>query len=393
MAPPWQAALTAAVRFAITLTSEVARIVGDRWVCFMMVADFPAPIMACVVQAEKGAETALAEAREARRTGDYAAAVSTLERLLASEPQNADAWVQLGFAYAAGNDAARARAAYLRALAIAPEYDDAKFGLAQLAHRAGDTAEAQAWFERIGSARSEDADIAALRAVLSASPGHAWRWDVFGAFSTLSEDLEPWRETAFSLSRRDGAHTFGASIEQVARFGSSDFYGEVRVGRTVDAATWEVALGGASHPQFKPEAALRLEFATAENRDWTFAASLTLARYNAGEIDRFSARAGRGLGHGVRASAQTIMVRDEFEDLRTGYGVGATWSANDSLEFSVNWSDAPESSEGATIDVRALGAGVALVIAPDLRLRVGALREDRDAFDRVEWSLAATRTF
>lgn len=359
----------------------------------MLIADVPAPITECAVLEARGAEAAIAAARAARRREDYPAAECALRDLLALEPHNADAWVQLGFVYAAGNDDARSQAAYLRALEIAPDYEDAKFGLAQLAYRAGDTAEAQAWLGRIDPARSEDPEIAALRAALSSTPESVWRWDVSGAYSTLSGNLAPWREASLSLSRREGDKSFGAAIEQVARFGSSDLYGEVRAGRAVGATTWTAAVGGASHPLFKPEAALRIEFATAEDADWTLDASLTLARYSVGQINRIGARVGRDLGHGVRVSAQAIVVRDELEDLRTGYSAGAAWSANDSLEFSIIWSDAPESSEGATVDVRALGAGVALRINPDLQLRLGALSEARDAFDRVEWSVAAARTF
>lgn len=365
--------------------------------CPMMYADNPPQITACVAQEEQERtdEAALDEANLARLAGDYVAARCAVERIISSEPQNAAAWVQLGLVHSASGDAARARAAFLSALDIAPDYDDAKLGLARLAYRSGDLEGARAWLQRIDPARLDDPEIAAFRNSLTASRagGGVWRWDAFAAYSSLSEGLAPWREASWSVSRRESGSSVGAGIEHVERFGRSDVYGEVRLARVIRGRTWGVALGGASRPNFKPEAAVRVEFATREDEDWVFGSSITVARYRVGQIDRYGLRAERSLGGGVRLNAQAIAVRDEADELRTGYGLGSAWRLDNGLELSLAWSDAPESSEGATIDVRALGFGAALDVAPDLRLRVGILQEERDAFNRVELSFAVARTF
>jgi YaiO family outer membrane protein len=363
----------------------------------MMYVDDPPQIIDCVAQAEheQAVGAALDEIGAARLAGDFAAARCALERLLSSEPQNADAWVQLGLVHSASGDAPRARAAFLRALDIAPDYDDAKLGLARLAYRSGDLESARAWLQRINPARLGDPEIDAFRVSLEAmQAGRAvWRWDAFAAYSTLSEDLAPWREASWSVSRRKGASSVGAGVEYVERFDRSDIYGEVRLAWVIRGGTWGVALGGASGPNFKPEAAVRVEYATREDEDWVFGGSMTIARYRVGQIDRFGLRAERNLGDGVRVNAQAIAVRDEAEELRTGYGLGGAWRLDNRLELSLAWSDAPESSEGATIDVRSLGFAVAVDAASDLRLRVGILQEERDAFDRVEFAFSVARTF
>jgi YaiO family outer membrane protein len=360
-----------------------------------MIADIPPPTVDCAVYEAHAQSAALSKANAARLAGDLETARCELEALLRSEPENADAWVELGFVRSASGDAPGARAAFMQALEIAPDYDDARLGLAQLAYRSGDAEAARAWLRQIDQARRSDPEVAALAEAVSSSrarPG-LWRADAAASYSTLSGDLDPWRETSWSLMRRDGDMWFGAGVDYAERFGASDVFGEVRLARSGNLGTWGLALGGAPDADFKPEASLRAEFATPEDGDWTFDGSVTLARYAVGTIDRLGLRGSRRLSESVRAVAQAVLVRDEFDELRAGYGVGAAWRAGGRLEFSVNWSDAPESSEGATIDVRSLGLGVAVDLAPGLRLRVGALQEERDAFDRLELSFAVARVF
>ena len=315
--------------------------------------------------------------------------------LLAREPDNADAWVELGLAHSASGDSAAGRSAFLRALAIAPDYDDAKLGLARLAYRSGDLEEARTWLQRVDPARMHEPEVESLRDALAESRAGdaAWRMDAYVAYSSLSKDLAPWREASWSLARRGRGGSVGAAIEYAERFGQSDVYGEVRMSRPTSAGTWGVALGGASHPTFKPEAAARLEFATAEDADWVFNAAASVARYAAGEVDRLGLSAGRRWDENVRVDALGIVVKDEVDEIRTGYGLAAAWRPVERLELSLVWADAPESSEGVTIDVRSWGLGVAIEAAAGLRLRLGVLREERDAFDRVETSLAVARTF
>jgi YaiO family outer membrane protein len=359
-----------------------------------MFADTPPPIVSCAAQDGLDAQAALDAAHAARLAGDYAAAQCAAQAALSADPRNADAWLELGLIHAASGDAPKARAAFTRALDIAPDYDDARFGLAQLAYRAGDVDGARAWLRQIDADR-KDPEIETLRRSLAGAETRRsiWRWDAAAAYSTLSNDLAPWREASLSLSRRDGDVSLGVGVEHVDRFGETDLYGEVRAARVVRGVVWGAALGGASEAVFKPEIAARVEFATREDADWVFDGSLSLARYRVGDIDRLALRAERKLGAAARVSAQAIVVRDEAGEYRNGYSVAAAWRPRDRLELSLSWTDAPESSEGATIDVRAIGFGATIDVAPDTRVRFGALREEREAFDRTEFSIAVSRTF
>lgn len=79
----------------------------------------------------------------ARMEQRFEEAVSLLDRAKTLAPDNADVLVQLGFAQLALANNAAAREAFEQALAIVPSYEDARFGLAQIAFRSSDLAEAR----------------------------------------------------------------------------------------------------------------------------------------------------------------------------------------------------------------------------------------------------------
>lgn len=359
----------------------------------MLYDALPPPAIDCAAPQEQSAEAMLGAARAARLAGDYSAAECTLTRLIAAAPRDADAWLELGLLRAVEGDAQRAETAFLQVLQIAPDYDDAKIGLARLAYREGDLAGARMWLARIGPDRAHDPEIEALRAQLRSASRAQWRWDVLTGYGRLSNGLDPWREASVSVSRRDGRTSLGLGLDYARRFSRTDVYGEVRVARAFDSTTWSLAFGGATRAHFLPEVAARVAFSTREDRDWIFDGALTIARYNVGEVDRLGARVTRRFGDEWRVHAQGILVRDEADELRGGYSAGGAWRFNDRMELSLAWSDAPESSEGVTLDVRAVEFGLAADITPRLRLRASALHEERDAFDRDGVTLAVTRTF
>lgn len=133
----------------------------------------------------------LEEAVQARLSGDYDHARALLEALTSAEPDNADAWLQLGLARSATGDSRGARDAFLRVLALAPEYDDARLGLARLAYRSGDVAEAERMLNSMSPARSGDAEVVELRAALAGrrSEDSLWRVDAVASYSFLTNNF------------------------------------------------------------------------------------------------------------------------------------------------------------------------------------------------------------
>ncbi|RAZ92923.1 peptide transporter [Mesorhizobium hawassense] len=103
-----------------------------------------------------------ASAVKARQAEHFDEAADLLKRALALEPDNADALVQLGFAQLGRNDLTAARDAFSRALAIAPTYRDASFGMAEVEFRAGNLDVALPLAEKVAQADPANTDAAAL---------------------------------------------------------------------------------------------------------------------------------------------------------------------------------------------------------------------------------------
>ncbi|MBD3730576.1 MAG: YaiO family outer membrane beta-barrel protein [Sphingomonadales bacterium] len=134
-----------------------------------------------------------AAAVAARETGDPARAARLLEPVVAANPTDTDARVQLGYAYLALGRLDDADAQFAAVLALAPEYADAREGRALVTQR---------------------------RAVPVAERG----WIIVeGAVSDLTNGREDWRELRLSagipLAGRD---TLGLSATLYDRFGLED---------------------------------------------------------------------------------------------------------------------------------------------------------------------------
>jgi YaiO family outer membrane protein len=115
------------------------------------------------------AEDLYREGTTARTEQRFEEAVSLLERAKALDPQNADVLVQLGFAQLALENNAAARQAFEQALAIAPSYEDSRFGLAQIAFRNGKLAEARRLTETVLGAQPDNTEAKQLLASVEAA--------------------------------------------------------------------------------------------------------------------------------------------------------------------------------------------------------------------------------
>lgn len=105
----------------------------------------------------------------ARMEQRFEEAVSLLDRAKTLAPSNADVLVQLGFAQLALANNAAAREAFEQALIIAPSYEDARFGLAQVAFRSSDLTEARRLTETVLGAQPDHAEAKQLLASIAAA--------------------------------------------------------------------------------------------------------------------------------------------------------------------------------------------------------------------------------
>ncbi len=302
---------------------------------------------------------------EARHRGDPRRAVELLEPLVASDPANSDAQVQLGYALIALGRLDEAERAFRAALAVAPAYADATAGLESIARQ---------------------------RSAAGARP--RWSVDLDGSYSTVEGAQPDWRDGSFQLRyRASEATAFAARIEASRRFGRTDVYGEVGVEQALsDRARVYLTLGGTPDADFRPRyqigagGSLRIT-------DGGDATVLTLdarqAEFASGDVQTLSPGIEQYLAGGrIWVSARWINLFDEGGDHRSGYLLRADGQATDRLRLFAGLSDAPDTSEGIVVGTRSYFGGASFDIDPRTTLRLSVAHEDRETgADRTQLAL------
>lgn len=176
--------------------------------------------------AAQQAPTAYEAGVAARQAGESAEAKRLLEAWLAEHPEDVDARLQLAYAELALGNLRAARAGFEEVLRRAPDYGDAREGLALVAAR-GDTS---------GEAR-------------------AGQFLLEGALSDLSGPAAGWSEVAADLTLpASSSTTLGARAAHYGRFGLDDVELVGRVGwRAADGVWLRAHAGLTPEADFRPE--------------------------------------------------------------------------------------------------------------------------------------------
>jgi YaiO family outer membrane protein len=322
----------------------------------------------------------------ARRAGRHAEALALFDSVLVEQPGNVDARLNQGLSLLALGRLDEADRAFLAVLAVAPNYADAEVGRARVARRRGDSAAALASARRAEGLAQGRPDIRSLVRELEPTP---WRIDLDASRSTLSAGLPQWTEQRMAVSRRvaDGWDA-GVAVERTERFNDIEVYGEARVDRRLRGGSAYLALGGAVNADYRPELALRTGGALALGGGLSATVDASAARYGVGTVISLQpGLAGSLFADRLNLSVRWINVRDETGNRRQGYAVSGGFQATDRLRLRAALADAPESSEGVTVDVRSRSVGFDLGVTDRATLRVTATSEDRRTYDRDDLSV------
>lgn len=301
-----------------------------------------------------GPDALYAASVEDRIAGRNGEAVAGLRRVLALRPEDVDARLNLALALIALNRLDEADRELGIVLEQAPDYADAR------------------------TARD---DIARIRA-----EGTAVRVDVSVAYGELSQGLGNWRDTNVAISRRTTDGAVSLAIEHADRFGRNDTYVEGRVDRVTRFGSLYGAIGGTVDADFRPEVAARFGGAARIGTSGLVATlDSSVARYVVGTVSSVQPGLDYYSPNGVlTVGARWINVWDEQDDHRTGYSLQAVVAVRPSLRLRAGFADAPESSDGTTVAVRAASLGAEVDVSDRLTLRISGLKEERDAYDRDE---------
>jgi YaiO family outer membrane protein len=357
-------------------------------------------LVAVVIAQAVAADPTFAEAQAARHAGRTAEAIAAFERLSRTQPADADIWLNLGLSYGAAERFVDAERALERAMALAPDYDDARLAHARMAFFRGDRATARARLGPLLSRNPPHAEAEGLRAQLdgAAKPAVVWRVDLAYAHSHLTRGLPDWTATSLVASRRFDRATVAAGVEHTKRFGLEDTYfealGSRSFGRTGDAY---VAVGGAPNADYRAKAAIRAglssEVAAATAWRVRLGADASWSRFPVGDVRGLQPHVSVTHGDKITLSVRGVGVVDERDDFRAGYVLRAETALTGRLRVSAGWADAPESSDGVTVKVRAVSGGAAVDLDERSSLRLDVTHEMRDAYDRDEVAVGLARRF
>lgn len=303
------------------------------------------------------ADQAYAMSVQDRLAGRNEAAIEGSRRVLAVRPEDVDARLNLALALMATGRLDEAERELDLVLAQTPDYADAR------------TAR-----DRITDLREDRAD---------------WRLNVSTAYSDLSQGLDPWREAVVTISRRTADGSVSGTVEHAERFGRTDTYVEARLDRVVGRGAVHGAFGGTPDADFRPEIALR---AGAQMPVGTQGLAVILdaglVRYAVGTVTTLQPGVEYTSPSGTLIlGGRWINVWDEGDTYRSGYSLRAVAAIWPDVRLKAGFADAPESSDGTTVDVRSTSLGMEVDLNERLMLLLNGLREERTAYDRDEITL------
>jgi YaiO family outer membrane protein len=351
-------------------------------------------LMAAAPSPSSAAPARYEEAVAARIAGDHPRAIALLREVVAAEPDNADAHLQLGLALLANSGLREAESAFRRTLALAPSYEDARIGLARVAQRRGNSAAALRALEPVGAANSE---AAALRAQLGTAEPARGRWllNLDGSYSALEGNTQPdWKEGTLQLRyQATQATALAGTVEASRRFGVNDVYAELRADhRLSDGVSAYLSIGGTPNADFRPEwqigAGGSARLRSGPNPT-AFTVDARQAHYRAGDIQTLTPGIEQYLGNGrAWVSARWINIFDETGSHQSGWLARGDIMATERLRLFAGLSDAPDVSEGVVIDTFALFGGISFDMDDRSTVRLSLAHEDRaTGADRLQFGL------
>ena len=318
----------------------------------------------------------------ARLSGDPAGALERLQRVVVADPDNADARLQLGLSLLALDRLPEAEAAFDETLALAPDYADARIGLARVAQRRGDVRLAL----RTLAPLRDHPEAAALRLQLEgAAEGQRrlWRIDAGVSYSFLEGDQPDWRELNVALRHQVSPRTSVAlGLQAARRFGVGDIYGEALIEHAFSERASVYLLAGATpEADFRPEWQLGLG-GSLRVRDGGAAtvlrADARLARFPSGDIVTLTPGVEQYMLDGrVWLTAQWINIFGEDGGHDAGWLLRGDVLATPRLRLFAGVADAPDVTEGIVVETLSAFGGAAWQVGGRHELRVSLAHEDR----------------
>ena len=342
------------------------------------------------------------QAVEARLAGNHARAVELLKPFVIANPGIADAELQLGLALLALGRLDESETAFRRTLAIAPDYTDARLGLARIEIRRGNLPAAEAQLDRVDPTYVEAGPL--RRQIEAGAAGvrfDSWLMDVDGAYALLNQDQADWKEASMRVTHWPSrANAVSAAVEVSHRFGLTDVYSEMRFSHRFsnNSGSAYVFAGGTPNADFRPEWQLGAGGELRIHRG-TAATVLTLdvrqARYGAGDIQTLNPGIDQYFAGGrAWIGARWINIFDQVRRHHGGWLLRGDLLATDRLRVFAGVAHAPDPSDGLVVDTSSFFGGLAYEVTERLSIRASLAHDDRvRGPDRLQLGLGGAVKF
>ena len=321
-------------------------------------------------------------------------AIAALEPVARMRPDDVDVLFELGLAYYGADRLRDADRTLETAHGLAPAYSDIALARARVALARGRPGQARELAAPLAAAGNAEAATVVDQATHD-ERAQLERLDIWASHSTL-EAQNDWTAFGVGIGGRIRPGWSGwANAEHTRRFGQTDVYGEVGVEHGVAGVSAWVSIGGAPDADHRAELSVATGGRVELGDDGLVGVGdVRFSRYPVGEI--WAVRPGL-IWETASWIAETrwIHLEDEAGVGRDGWmarGEAAVFGAATWVDASI--SDAPETSDGFTVDIRSWGVGVRHDFGQGLWIRLGYIHEDRGRFgDRDEMGLSLTRRF
>lgn len=302
--------------------------------------------------------------------GDYDAAEKRILALDEKFAGNADLLLLRANLAAYRGEHTQAMALYREVLAKAPDYEDAKAGLAR-------ALKTQAAYTQISEIKEPEAE-----------PVLAWQADSGFEFSEFSRvDQKGWNQeflqlTRFLDERKTAIH---GKITRYDQFSSTDVEYEVGLDHTVSDnlslyASGTIGIDADFRPDFWVAGGGALKITRLNDKIMPAWATLDARHDSYEDTSILTAKLGLRLEpvEGWSIAARVIALDPEDSARLYGKDFRLDGTLTDTLRFHVGYADVPETVAAVTVDTQTWFGGIAIDLAPEATLRLGYARDDRE---------------
>ena len=323
---------------------------------------------------------------EARHAGAFSEALALFEARLAEAPDDVDARLNAALCLIALDRLPEAERELDRVIEAAPDYTDAYVALARIER----IRVAQAAAPLARHMTDDDAVTVPAREEgrLTAS--------LVLSRSALTKDLPDWTSISPALAKSvSDTLSVHASLLHAERFDTSNTTVTLGAAKRTGFGHVRLEVGGGSDTTFLPLNTVLIGTGVATNVDGLeLLADVRTSEYQSGRVTSLLPGAQYTVPGGrAEFEVRYINVWDEFDQHRSGYRIRSTYRPDSRWAVHGYHADAPESSDGTTVEVRSYALGLEMRLGESSVIRLTGGKELRTAYDRTDVSLALARTF